>query len=102
MTVKEFWHLKYGTIVEEVFYDGKIAWRGKVVKREVIDEWSGLIITKTKTQEIKTGRKILQITFSTGKSKYMKRYVDSGRIDVIKDLRISQEKELSPFGNYLR
>lgn len=76
MTIKEFWHLKYGTIVSNETtissaWGGTVwGWRGKVVKREVIDECSGFLITKSKTYDIKTGRKLLQITFDCGNGEY--------------------------------
>ena len=74
MTVKEFWHLKYGTVVSDSF--GKFyGWTGKVVKREVHDECSGLLITRSDTFEIKSGRKMLEITFDCGNGNF--RYVNS-------------------------
>lgn len=83
MTVKEFWHLKYGQIVEN---PGIWGWKGKVVKREVIDECSGFIMTKSKTWDIKTGRKLLEITFDCGNGRY--RYFDSSQKLYLSKLRI--------------
>lgn len=99
MTVKEFWHLKYGTIVEEVVYGDRIAWRGKVIKREVIDECIGFIMTKSETHDIKSGKKLLEITFDTGRG--LCRYVATDKPYTIKDLRVSQEKSLLPYGNFI-
>ena len=70
MTVKEFWHLKYGTIVEDPCAIQCWGWKGKVIKREVIDECAGFIITKSKSYDIKTGRKLLEITFDCGNGEY--------------------------------
>ena len=76
MTVKEFWHLKYGTMVSDETEIpsccGKSiwGWRGKVVKREIIDESCGFLMTKSKTYDIKTGRKLLEITFKDENGQY--------------------------------
>ena len=76
MTVKEFWHLKYGTVVSDETVipsccgNSVWGWRGKVVKREIIDECAGFIITKSKSYDIKTGRKLLEITFDCGNGEY--------------------------------
>lgn len=99
MTVKEFWHLKYGTIVEKVVYDDKVAWRGKVIKREVVNEIVGGVLTKSETLYITTSRKILQITFDTGKGS--RRYADSDRPYMLENLRVSQEETLLPNGNFI-
>lgn len=91
MTVKEFWHLKYGTVVKDIIYGDHYAWQGKVVKREVIDEWTGeLFISKTQTIAPTTGRKILEITFEVGKDDY--RYLQSNRIRDIKKLQIVETR----------
>lgn len=90
MTVKEFWHLKYGAIVEEPSKIDGWGWTGKVVKREVIDEWTGqLFISKSKTIAPTTGRKILEITFEIGKDDY--RYLQSNRIADIKKLKVIEK-----------
>ena len=102
MTVKEFWHLKYGTIVEDVVYKDEIAWRGKVVKREVIDEVCGIQFSTRENKIVsenwlKTGKKLLEITFDVGHG--FSRYVATDRLDKIKNLQVcDQNKELSPWG----
>lgn len=81
MTISEFWHLKYGTIVgyESIipFCTGKEDWgfKGKVIKREVVDEICGFMITKNSHKDFKTGRKVLVITLDCGNGNY--RYLES-------------------------
>ena len=89
MTVKEFWHLKIGTIVENRIGEMTF-WKGKLVKRELIDECYGMIITKKDTIDLKTGRKLLQCTFEeiTKSSRKYFRYVDSSRTDQLKHIHI--------------
>ena len=84
MTVKEFWHLKYGTVVSKDCGVAGWGWKGKVVKREVIDECSGFLITKSKIYDIKTGRKLLEITFDCGNGHY--RYFNSSKD--LRDLKV--------------
>lgn len=85
MTVSEFWHLKYGTIVENPS-DFGWGWKGVVVRREVHDEVCGFIMSKRNTCDIKTGRKYLEITFETENgSRY---YVQSDNPAKIKKLVI--------------
>lgn len=88
MTLNDFWHLKIGTIVE-CRIEEMTFWKGKLVKRELVDEVSGMLISKNKTVEFKTGRKLLQCTFiEIGTSRTYYRYVDSSRVDNIKLIHI--------------
>ena len=82
MTVKDFWHLKLGTVVKDNYSD----WTGTVIKRQVIDECYGFIISKTHTTDLKTGRKLLEITFDIGNNDF--RYINTSRPDHIKDIEI--------------
>ncbi len=98
MTIKEFWHLKYGTIVEDVVCKDKIAWRGKVIKREVIDEVCGFCLSSERW--LKTGKKLLEVTFYTGNGQF--RYVSTDRYEALKSLRVcNQNKELSAWGTMI-
>jgi hypothetical protein len=89
MSVRDFWHLKYGTVVSHDCDIPGWGWQGKVVKRQVLDEWCGLIISKRRTADILTGRKLLEVTFDVGGGDF--RYVQSNRPDAVKELRIVSE-----------
>lgn len=87
MTVSEFWHLKYGTVVEYVASVFPLGWQGVVVHREVHDDVCGFVMTsRGKMRDIKTGRKYLEITLETENGSY--RYVQSDNLSVIKKLFI--------------
>lgn len=63
MTKSEIWHLKIGTLVEDIlgWFDNTPT-KGKVVRREVYNETSGFMIAKEKNT-----KKIIEKDFNTGK-----------------------------------
>lgn len=90
MTVSEFWHLKYGTVVEYVSSAPGWGWQGVVVHREVHDDVCGFVMTsRGKTRDIKTGRKYLEITFETKHGSHY--YVQSDNPQNIKKLVIKNQ-----------
>lgn len=88
MTIQEFWHLKFGMVVEYPSAMAGWGWRGTVVEREICNEICGFVITSRETHDILTGRKYLEITFNIGNG--YKKYVQSNRPDIVNDLVIVQ------------
>lgn len=58
MTNKEFWQLKVGEFVADEMRERLM----EVVKRTVEDDIIGIVISKNTTQDIKNGRKYVQLT----------------------------------------
>lgn len=81
MTNKEFWQLKVGDFVADEMRERLM----EVVKRTVEDEVIGIVISKTTTQDIKNGRKYVQLTMEDMRGNTW--YYDSTRRDIIKHLR---------------
>ena len=57
MTNRDFWKLKVGDSV----YDGYSNRLVTVVKREVLDEVSGFVMSRSSCRDIKTGYKYVQL-----------------------------------------
>lgn len=88
MTKSEIWHLKIGTIIEDVlgWFDNTPT-KGKVIKREVYDETCGFMIAKEKKtnkvieKDFYTGRKQICVTvkFDNGSIRHYDTSNDSFR-----------------------
>lgn len=88
MTKSEIWHLKIGTIVEDVlgWFDNTPT-KGKVINREVYDETCSFMIAKEKRtnkvieKDFYTGRKQICVTvkFDSGSIRYYDTSNDSFR-----------------------
>lgn len=88
MTKSEIWHLKIGTIVEDILgWVDKTPSTGKVIKREVYDETSGFMIAQERRtnkvieKDFYTGRKQICVTvkFQNGSIRYYDTSNDSFR-----------------------
>ena len=75
MTNREFWQLKKGDLIRDSMRDRNM----RITKREVLDEVVAMIISKHHTQDIKNGRKYVQLTCVDQKGNTW--YYDSTRID---------------------
>lgn len=88
MTKSEIWHLKIGTIVEDVlgWFDNTPT-KGKVINRKVYNETCGFMIAKEKRtnkvieKDFYTGRKQIYVTvkFDDGSIRYYDTSNDSFR-----------------------
>ena len=81
MTNKEFWQLKVGDFIVDEMRERLM----EVVKRTVEDEVVGMIISKNSTQDIKNGRKYVQLTLEDMRGNTW--YYDSTRKDNLEHLR---------------
>ena len=80
MTNREFWQLKKDDLIRDTMRDRDM----RIIKREVLDEVVGMIISKYHTQDIKNGRKYVQLTCVDQKGNTW--YYDSTRKDNIDHL----------------
>ena len=93
MTKSEIWHLKIGTIVEDIlgWFDNTPS-TGKVIKRKVYNETYGFMIAKEKhtnrivEKDFYTGRKQICVTvkFQNGNIRYYDTSNDSFRFENLK------------------
>lgn len=80
MTNQEFWKLKVGDYIYDDYGERKV----KIIKREVLDEVIGFVISKHHTTDIYNGRKYVQL--ETIDQQGWKWYYDSTRKDKLKYL----------------
>ncbi len=82
MTNRDFWKLKVGDSV----YDGYSNRLVTVVKREVLDEVSGFVMSRSSCRDIKTGYKYVQLTVKEDDGRTW--YYDSTRKDRVSKLEV--------------
>ena len=80
MTNKEFWQLRVGDCFKDNFRERLLI----ITKREVMDEVSGMLISKRKTIDFYSGRKYVQLYCEDFRGN--KFYYDSTRSDKIRYL----------------